>query len=234
MSLFFAALAVATFTSLIAMVEVATRAFEDAGFERRKAIRGFALILSGLFFALAVGRYGARRFREETLNQEHSDIRIGRWWDFVIRAVVPFEAVVLTAWLLYQSWRDNRDGWLLPVSPENVASVGTVLFQVGVVLAVLLLYNRKLAASVSRTNSAALRPECRSGSLDSETGLRSRRLRARLLSDRFGFPSALPEREEDGTGDEIDQRRYRQPGVQLRQGFPIEVGWCVEDAVTEP
>ena len=181
MSFFFAALAVAAFTSLIAMVEVAARAFEDAGFERPKAIRGIAavgfliglpsalsmkvfdnqdwvwsvaLVLSGLFFALAVGRYGVRRFRKETLNHEHSDIRIGRWWDFVIRAVVPFEAAVLTAWLLYQAWRDNRDGWLLPFSPDNVFNVGTVLFQVGVVVTVLLLLNRKLARSASRPESA--------------------------------------------------------------------------------
>ncbi len=42
MTLFFAALAVAAFTSLIAMVEMAARTFEDAGFSRRKAIRGVA------------------------------------------------------------------------------------------------------------------------------------------------------------------------------------------------
>ncbi len=181
MALFFAALAVAAFTSLIAMVEVATRAFEDAGFDRRKAIRGIgvgafligvpsalsvkaldnqdwvwsvALILSGLFFALAVGRYGVRKFREETLNHEHSNIRIGRWWDFVIRAVVPFEAAVLTVWLLYQAWQDDPEGWLLPFDPGNVFNVGTVLFQVGTVAVVLFLCNRKLAASVRNGTSS--------------------------------------------------------------------------------
>ena len=182
MTLFFAALAFAAFTSLIAMVEVATRAFEDAGFDRRKAIFGIAggafliglpsalnmnvldnqdwvwgvaLILSGLFFALAVGRYGVRKFREETLNHEHSDIRIGRWWDFVIRAVVPFEAIALTFWLLYQAWQDDPEGWLLPFGQEHVFSVGTVLVQVGVVAVVLLLFNKRLAASVRRSDSSA-------------------------------------------------------------------------------
>ena len=182
MALFFTALAVAAFTSLIAMVEVVTRAFVDAGFERGKAVKGIAagafllgmpsalsvsvldnqdwvwgvaLILSGLFFALAVGRYGVRKFREETLNHEHSDIRIGRWWDFVIRAVVPFEAVVLTSWLLYQAWRDNPQGWLQPFDPGNIFNVGTVLCQVGVVLAVLLIFNRKLAASAQGSDRSA-------------------------------------------------------------------------------
>ncbi len=182
MALFFVALALAAFTSLISMLELTARAFVDAGFQRRKAILGIAavmfllglpsalsmkvldnqdwvwsmaLILSGLFFALAVGRYGVRKFREETLNQEHSNIRIGRWWDFVIRAVVPFEAVVLTAWLLYQAWRDDPQGWLLPFDPGNVENVGTVLFQIGLVAAVLLLCNRRLAASARERNNLA-------------------------------------------------------------------------------
>ena len=174
MALFFTALALAAFTSLIAMLEVAVRAFEDAGYPRRKAICGIAaaafliglpsalsmsvlenqdwvwgvaLILSGLFFALAVGRYGARRFREETLNHRYSDVRIGAWWDFVIRAVVPFEAVVLTVWLLYQAWREDPAGWLMPMGADHVFSVGTVLVQVGVVAMVLVLLNRRLAAT---------------------------------------------------------------------------------------
>ena len=177
MAIFFTALAVAAFTSLISMLELTTRAFVDAGFQRRNAIRGVvavtfllglpsalsmavldnqdwvwgvALILSGLFFALAIGRYGVRKFREETLNHEHSNIRIGRWWDIVIRAVVPFEAVVLTVWLLYQAWRDDPVGWLRPFDPDHVANVGTVLFQVGIVAIVLLLCNKRLVASVRK------------------------------------------------------------------------------------
>ncbi len=176
MSVFFLALAVAAFTSLMAMVEAVTRTFEDAGFDRRRAIGGVlagafliglpsaldgsvlnnqdwvwgvALILSGLFFALAVGKHGARRFREETLNQRYSNIRIGRWWDYVVRVIVPFEAVVLLTWLLYQSWRESPEGWLLPFDPGNVFNVGTVVFQVGVVALVLWLCNRKLAAAVA-------------------------------------------------------------------------------------
>ena len=41
-------------------------------------------ILCGLFFAVAIIRYGVRKFREEQLNHPDSDIRIGRWWDVVI------------------------------------------------------------------------------------------------------------------------------------------------------
>lgn len=177
LALFFIALALAAFTSLVAMVEVATRTVEDAGIDRSRAILGVAgvgflaglpsalsldvlnnqdwvwgvaLVLSGLLFALAVRRHGARSFREETLNHRHSDIRIGRWWDLVIRYVVPLEAAALTAWLLFQAWRDNPDGWLLPFDPNNVFNVGTVVFQIGAVAAVLLVLNSRLAASARR------------------------------------------------------------------------------------
>ena len=182
MALFFMALAFAAFTSLIAMVEAVTRTLEDAGFDRRKALYGIAsigfllglpsalnmnvfdnqdwvwgvaLILSGLFFALAVGRYGVRKFRDETLNHEHSDIRIGSWWDFVIRTVVPFEAVVLTVWLLYQAWQDDPQGWLVPFGADHIFSAGTVLVQVGVVAVILFLCNKRLAASVRRGDESA-------------------------------------------------------------------------------
>ena len=176
MVLFFVALAVAAFTSLIAMVELATRAFQDAGYQREKAIWwiggvGFllglpsalhmgvldnqdwvwsvSLMLSGLFYALAVGRHGAAKFRSQMLNHKHSDIRIGRWWDVVICVVVPIEATGLAIWMLYQAWRDDPIGWLRPFGEGAVFSVGTVLLQLGLLIVILAVCNRRLASTVS-------------------------------------------------------------------------------------
>jgi NSS family neurotransmitter:Na+ symporter len=175
LTIFFLALAVAAFTSLIAMVEVATRALVDSGFERRRAIVivavvgfllgvpsalslkilenqdwvwGVALMLSGLFFAVAVIRYGVTRFRAEYINHEYSDVKVGAWWDFVVRTLVPVEAAGLFFWLLYQAWQDDPTGWLHPFNPENVFNVGTVIFQLGIVLIALILFNRRLAKSI--------------------------------------------------------------------------------------
>jgi NSS family neurotransmitter:Na+ symporter len=166
MLLFFTALALAAMTSLIAMVELATRVLVDAGVARARAVRfvglaafllgipsalsmrvlknqdwvwGVGLLLCGFFFAVAIIRYGVRRFREEQLNHPDSDIRIGRWWDVVISVVVPLEALVLLGWWLFQAWSWNPEGWLTPFAQENV---GTVLVQFAVVLAVLLAANR--------------------------------------------------------------------------------------------
>jgi NSS family neurotransmitter:Na+ symporter len=162
MLLFFTALALAAMTSLIAMVELATRVLVDAGVERRKAVRfvgivafvlgmpsalslrvlknqdwvwGVGLLLCGLFFAVAIMSYGVRRFREEQINHADSDIRIGRWWDVVIGVLVPVEAIILLVWWLVQAWLANPEGWLTPFAQENV---GTVLFQFAVVLVVLI------------------------------------------------------------------------------------------------
>ena len=170
MVLFFLALFFAALTSLIAMVELATRVLLDAGLARARAIRlvgiaafllglpsayslrvlhnqdwvwGVALMVSGLFFAIAVIVHGVRRFREEQLNHPDSDIRLGRWWDVVLGALVPIQALVLLVWWLVQARQWDPAGWLAPFGESNV---GTILVQWSVVLAVLLLLNRWLAA----------------------------------------------------------------------------------------
>lgn len=170
MILFFLALSFAAFTSLIAMVEMITRTLVDAGMPRGRAVSlvgivgfllgipsalslavftnqdwvwGVALMLSGLFFSIAAIANGVSKLRKEHLNHENSDIHIGRWWDVVITFLIPVLAVFLFVWFLI-SWKDTvkpseRKKWLLPFETYNV---GTVLFQVSVVLVLLILCNR--------------------------------------------------------------------------------------------
>lgn len=175
MFLFFLALAFAAFTSMMAMVEVTTRALVDAGIRRASAIKivglvgfllgipsaismkfldnqdwvwGVALIPTGLFFSICILAHGVRRFRVAQLNHEHSNIHIGPWWDLVIGIVVPVEAIVLVGWFLYSSWQADSDGWLAPFNPDNVANVGTVVFQFSLVLTLLLVLNRWIVSRV--------------------------------------------------------------------------------------
>lgn len=170
MTLFFVALAFAAFTSLIAMIELGSRVLRDMGVERARSVRivglvgfvaglpsalslkvlhnqdwvwGVALMVSGLFFAIAVRKWGLRRFRDEQLNHPGSDIRIGRWWEIVIGVVVPLEALVLIVWWLYQARGWDPKGWLDPFGIENV---GTILLQWGVVFVLLLVGNRWLGS----------------------------------------------------------------------------------------
>ncbi|MEX2582238.1 MAG: sodium-dependent transporter [Gemmatimonadota bacterium] len=176
-SIFFLALAFAAISSLIAMIELATRVLEDAGTPRRRAVLtvggagfllgvpsalnmavfdnqdfvwGVGLMLSGFFFAFAVSRFGASRFRERFINTAASDIRIGRWWDVVIYFVMV-QAVVLMGWWLYQAIDFSDLGaTFTPFSPFNV---GTLLVQWGIALAAFLLLNSWL---VRRTRGGDL------------------------------------------------------------------------------
>jgi NSS family neurotransmitter:Na+ symporter len=101
-----------------------------------------ALMVAGLFFSIAAIRHGVRRFRETQLNHTDSDIRVGVWWEVVIGALVPLQAVVLLVWWLYQAWQADPGRWL---DPFEVGNVGTVLAQFAVLLVVLLLINGRLA-----------------------------------------------------------------------------------------
>ena len=169
MILFFLALVFAAWSSLIAMIELASRVLIDFGLSRGRAIQivavaGFlfgvpsalsmeffrnqdwvwsvGLMLSGLFFAIGVLRYGVNSFRTRLVNREGSDIVIGRWWCAVM-VFVALEAIVLMFWWLSQALDvDNLAATLTPFSSFNV---GTVLVQGGVVIAVLLATNRLLA-----------------------------------------------------------------------------------------
>ena len=171
MTVFFLALAFAAITSLIAMVELATRALVDAGVNRGKAAQivggvaflmglpsviwlpylrnqdwvwGVGLMVTGLFFAIAVITHGVKRFREEQLNHADSHWRVGRWWDVVITVLVPLQAVVLMVWWLYQA-RGWDPKWLAPFQEANV---GTVLFQWAIAFALVLLMNRAIVRRV--------------------------------------------------------------------------------------
>jgi neurotransmitter:Na+ symporter, NSS family len=140
MIIFFVALFFAAISSLIAMIELATRVLRDMGVPRSRAITmvglvgfllgvpsalyqqsfanqdfvwGVGLMMSGLFFASAVLRYGVTKFRESFINTADSDIRIGPWWDWAIRLVVV-QAMVLIVWWIYQvrtvaPW--GAEGW---------------------------------------------------------------------------------------------------------------------------
>jgi NSS family neurotransmitter:Na+ symporter len=136
MVLFFAALFFAALTSLISMIELATRVLQDMGVSRSRAITmigviGFALgipsaldagmfanqdfvwgvglMVSGLFFAIAVLRHGVTKYRETFINTGDSDIRIGAWWDWAIRLVVV-QAVVLIGWWVWQVRAEDKWG----------------------------------------------------------------------------------------------------------------------------
>jgi len=180
MVLFFLALMFAAWSSLISMVELASRVLTDVGIDRKKAIGavvtaglvlglpsalsmdvftnqdtvwGIGLILSGLFFALTVTRYGVDRFRREIINSEGADITIGRWWNWVIQFVVV-EAVILLGWWLWQAV--DLENLAATFTPFSTYSVGTILLQWAVPITVFLALNGWLYARTSGAGEEAV------------------------------------------------------------------------------
>lgn len=164
-SIFFIALFFAAVTSLMSMVELSTRTLIDFGLKRGKAIIivavlgflfgipsamdpdffanqdwvwGVGLILSGAFISFSIIRYGVDKFRTEVINGTGSDVKIGKWYNFVIAVLIPLQVVVLIAWWLISSVSWDPEWW----NPFHSLNTGTVLFQWAVVLGAFILLNK--------------------------------------------------------------------------------------------
>lgn len=174
--LFFLALSFAAISSVIAMIEMATRIGVDLGLERSKAVPlvgvvafvmgipsawklglfqnqdwvwGLGLMVSGFFISIAVIKFGADRFRDEVINTPEERHPVGRWFVPVIKYVIPLEFLALMVWWFYKMITEfDPEGWW---HPFHRYSVGTTLLQWGIVIAILLLLNRWWANRVGAT-----------------------------------------------------------------------------------
>ena len=183
MVLFFLALVFAAWSSLIAMIELATRVLEDAGITRRTAILtvgslgfllglpsaiwidvfrnqdwvwGVGLMVSGFFFAHMTYRYGVDRFRRALVNSDGSDLRIGRWFNVAMR-LVAVEAIVLTVWWLWQAIDLEDLGASFTLF--STFNVGTVLIQWAIALTAFLLLNGWLSRRAAAASEQGEEPE---------------------------------------------------------------------------
>lgn len=165
-AIFFLALTFAALSSLIAMIELATRIFIDAGMPRKNALLlvalvgfvfgipsainmsffenqdwvwGIGLMLSGFFISFAVIKYGANRFRTELVNSEGNDLNVGKWFEYVMKFIIPVEFLIMIGWWLYQSVTTfDPKGWW---NPFHTFSLGTCIFQWGLMIGLFLLFN---------------------------------------------------------------------------------------------
>lgn len=167
--LFFLVLALAGLSSLVAMVELATRNVVDMGMPRQRAIRwvvlvgfvagipaalsldyfanqdtvwGIALLISGLLAAMAMMRYGLARARADL--DADSDFRVGAWWPALIR-MFPVMFVALFGWFIWQSVTAGDAEWW---NPFATFTLGAMLVQWVPIVVILLLLNRFLGNRV--------------------------------------------------------------------------------------
>jgi NSS family neurotransmitter:Na+ symporter len=165
--LFFLGLAFAAFTSLISMIELATRVLVDSGVRRTRAIAavgiigfilgvpsamhlgflgnqdfvwGVALMISGAFVAAAVMRFGPERFIREVISVTDNDWQVGPIWERLIKYAVPLQATILLVWWLYLSASTYApETWYNPFEPYSVM---TCLVQWGVAMTLFVVLNK--------------------------------------------------------------------------------------------
>ncbi len=166
---FFLGLAFAGFSSLMSMLELATRALVDRGVRRKKAVMiiiafvyvlgvpsamslnvlsnqdfvwGLGLMVSGVFIAMFGIRYGLSRLKEET-DFAPGDWYPGRLWNLLISFFVPAAGAVLLLWWMWLSLTEfDPASWFNPFRPFSLA---TVLLQWAVILTLFVIINKKIA-----------------------------------------------------------------------------------------
>lgn len=172
-AIFFLSMAIAALSSLLPMVEVGVRNLMDGGLDRRKStlivviggfilgvpsaysldfldnqdwVWGVGLLVSGLFVAYALIKYGLEKVRRRDINTPWSDFKIGRWWSICI-ALFPLFFIAITGWWIWQAITWYPENWW---DPMEVFSVGTIMLQFTIVLGIAVLSNNWLAKKIGQ------------------------------------------------------------------------------------
>ncbi|KAB3531029.1 sodium-dependent transporter [Alkaliphilus pronyensis] len=172
-AVFFLAMAIAALSSLLPMIEVGVRNFMDAGMTRKKAttyilvlgflfgipsayslnfldnqdwVWGVGLLVSGLFVAFALIKYGIEKARSKEINTQWADFKVGKWWNWCI-GLFPVFFVWVTGWWFIQAISWYPDNWW---HPFEVFSAGTIIFQWAILIVIALLTNNWLADKIGK------------------------------------------------------------------------------------
>ncbi len=159
-SVFFLALFLAAMSSLISMLELATRVLIDFGLSRKKAVLrigavtfllgipsalslsffdnqdwvwGLGLLLSGFFFIFIVNRIGPETFFKQWIMRTRVKKRSLVFFKILFRFLMPLQFVLMLGWWFFQSTQWNPKTWW---EPFRTFSLGTVLLQWLLVIAI--------------------------------------------------------------------------------------------------
>ncbi len=173
-SIFFLALFFAAMSSLISMIELATRIFIDMGYERKKAVIfifiaaaalgapsaisleffnnqdwvwGLGLMLSGFFFTFTVLRIGAKRFVTEWLNPPWGTAVFISLFRILFYFVLPLEFAAMLIWWFVQAVQWSPESWW---NPFETFSLTTALLQWTIILVAGILLNKKIVQLFQR------------------------------------------------------------------------------------
>ena len=153
LSLFFAAL-----SSLISMIELATRILIDFGLKRKKAVLlvgtltfilgvpsalfleffnnqdwvwGLGLLLSGLFFIVVINWIGIREFFSNWLSFKMNRYFVKKIVEILFKFLMPLQFLIMLGWWFWQSVQWNPETWW---NPLRTYSIGTTVLQWALVI----------------------------------------------------------------------------------------------------
>ncbi len=157
-SIFFLSLFFAALSSLISMIELATRNLIDFGLTRKKAVLlvglatfvfgapsalfldffnnqdwvwGLGLLVSGLFFIIVVNKIGVKDFFAEFLNLQFKYKFNRKLLKILFKFLMPVQFLIMLAWWFWQSVQWNPETWW---NPFRTYSIGTTVLQWGLVI----------------------------------------------------------------------------------------------------
>jgi NSS family neurotransmitter:Na+ symporter len=172
-SIFFLAMAIAALSSLLPMIEVGVRNLMDMGFTRKKAtaviaivgfilgipsayslkfldnqdwVWGIGLLVSGVFVAFALMKYGLEKIRNTYINTKWADYHVGKWWNVLIMLFPIFFLAIVLFWF-WQATTWYPDSWW---KPFEVFSVGTIILQWVLLLILTIVTNNWLARKIGK------------------------------------------------------------------------------------
>lgn len=169
--LFFISLMMAGLSSNVCHFMIIALPFADAGVSKKKSILGifFVLLIWGLPSAwnatflsnqdwvagqmMIVGvflscyaliKFGVGKVRTVYLNNKYTGLRIGKWWEYSIKFLVPIFIGIVFIWLCIGSL-SSGDNWWTPFSSYNL---GTFIFQGALMAIICFIFNNKCADSI--------------------------------------------------------------------------------------
>lgn len=112
---------------------------------------GVGLLVSGLFVAIAVMKYGVEKARREIINPV-SELHVGKWWNYCI-IFFPVMFLIVCGWWTYQQFTWYPETWW---NPLETYSPGTMFLQWAAVIMIFILFNNTLAKIIKPDNTEQL------------------------------------------------------------------------------
>ena len=170
-AVFFLAMSIAALSSLLPMIEVGVKNVMDLGVDRKKStliiiiggfllgipsayslnfldnqdwVWGIGLLVSGLFTAIIMMRFGLEEIRTKHINTPWSDIYVGKWFAICVR-LFPVMFVLIVGWWIAQAISWYPENWW---DPFEVFSVGTILLQIALLFLISILSQKYFTKNI--------------------------------------------------------------------------------------